>query len=40
LPRPIAPPLYARFGDGPAAVLLLLALAVVVRGRSRAPKKT
>jgi apolipoprotein N-acyltransferase len=40
LPRPIAPPLYARLGDGPAAVLLLLALAVVVRGRSRAPKKT
>jgi apolipoprotein N-acyltransferase len=39
LPRPIGAPLYARLGDGPAAVLLVLAIAIVVRGRLRASKK-
>jgi apolipoprotein N-acyltransferase len=36
LPRSIAAPVYARFGDAPAAVLILLALGFAVRGRMRA----
>jgi apolipoprotein N-acyltransferase len=39
LPRPVGAPLYTRFGDAPAAVLVALALAVVVRGRLRRSKK-
>ena len=38
LPQAIAPTLYARFGDGPAAALMLVALFAVLgcrfRGRS------
>ena len=33
LPRSIDPPIYARFGDAPAAVLILIAFILVVRGR-------
>ena len=36
LPRSIDPPIYARFGDAPAAVLILIAFILVVRGRLRA----
>jgi apolipoprotein N-acyltransferase len=35
LPRSIAAPIYARFGDAPAAVLILIAFVVAVRGRLR-----
>src|SRR5208282_5031625 len=33
LPRPIGPPIYARFGDVPAALIVALALLAVVRRR-------
>jgi len=36
LPRSIGAPIYARLGDVPAAVLILIASIVVVRGRLRA----
>jgi apolipoprotein N-acyltransferase len=36
LPRSIDPPIYARFGDAPAAVLILIAFILVARGRLRA----
>ena len=39
LPRSIATPIYASFGDLPAAVVVLLAFSVVVRGRLRRSKK-
>jgi apolipoprotein N-acyltransferase len=39
LPRPIGAPLYARIGDTPAAVLVMIALVAVVRGRLRKSKK-
>ena len=35
LPQAIAPTLYARFGDGPAAVMMLVALLVIVGWRFR-----
>jgi apolipoprotein N-acyltransferase len=35
LPRPIEPTLYVRFGDGPVAVAMLAALALVLRRRLR-----
>jgi apolipoprotein N-acyltransferase len=35
LPRSIGAPIYARFGDAPAAVLILIAFGLVVRGRRR-----
>jgi apolipoprotein N-acyltransferase len=35
LPRSIGAPIYARFGDAPAAVLILIAFGFVVRGRRR-----
>jgi apolipoprotein N-acyltransferase len=35
LPRPIGAPIYARFGDAPAAVLILIAFGLAVRGRRR-----
>jgi apolipoprotein N-acyltransferase len=35
LPRSIAAPIYARLGDAPAAVLILIAFGVVIRGRMR-----
>jgi apolipoprotein N-acyltransferase len=37
LPQPIAPTVYARFGDGPAALVMLAAFALVLRRRIRAP---
>jgi apolipoprotein N-acyltransferase len=40
LPRSIGAPVYARLGDIPAAVLILLAAAVAVRGRLRARPDT
>ncbi|MFL6797174.1 MAG: apolipoprotein N-acyltransferase [Xanthobacteraceae bacterium] len=33
LPQPLPPPPYARFGDGPLAVSLVIALALVLRAR-------
>jgi len=33
LPRPIGPPIYARFGDVPAALIVALALLAIVRRR-------
>jgi len=36
LPRSIGAPIYARFGDLPAAVLILIACVISVRGRLRA----
>jgi apolipoprotein N-acyltransferase len=36
LPQPIAAPLYARFGDMPAAIMVTIALIVVVRRRLHA----
>jgi apolipoprotein N-acyltransferase len=36
LPRSIDAPIYARLGDAPAAVLILIAFVVIVRGRLRA----
>jgi apolipoprotein N-acyltransferase len=36
LPRSIGAPVYARFGDAPAAILILIAFVVAVRGRLRA----
>jgi apolipoprotein N-acyltransferase len=36
LPRSIGAPIYARFGDAPAAVLILIACGIAVRGRLRA----
>ncbi len=36
LPRPVAAPIYARFGDVPAAIIFAVALLVVVRRRVRA----
>jgi apolipoprotein N-acyltransferase len=35
LPRQIAPPLYARIGDGPTALLLVAVLVFILRRRSR-----
>ena len=35
LPRPIGPTFYARFGDGPAAIVVLAALALVLMRRLR-----
>ena len=35
LPRSIAAPIYARFGDAPAAALILIAFGIAVRGRKR-----
>jgi apolipoprotein N-acyltransferase len=35
LPRSIVAPIYARFGDAPAAVLILIAFGIVIRGRMR-----
>jgi apolipoprotein N-acyltransferase len=36
LPRSIGAPIYARFGDAPAAVLILIAFVLAIRGRLRA----
>jgi apolipoprotein N-acyltransferase len=36
LPRSIGAPVYVRFGDAPAAALILIAFVVAVRGRKRA----
>jgi apolipoprotein N-acyltransferase len=36
LPRSIGAPIYVRFGDAPAAALILIALVLVIRGRLRA----
>ena len=36
LPRPIGRPLYARIGDAPAAIIVAIALAIVVRRRTKA----
>jgi apolipoprotein N-acyltransferase len=36
LPRSIGAPIYARFGDIPAAVLILIAFVLAIRGRLRA----
>ncbi len=36
LPRPIGAPLYARFGDAPAAIMVVIALIAVIRRRVRA----
>jgi apolipoprotein N-acyltransferase len=36
LPRSVRAPLYARVGDAPAALLVVIALVVVVRRRFRA----
>jgi apolipoprotein N-acyltransferase len=35
LPRALPPTLYARLGDAPAAALMLVALVIVARRRSR-----
>ncbi len=35
LPRPIAAPIYARFGDVPAAIIVAVALLIVIRRRVR-----
>ncbi len=40
LPQAIAPTLYARFGDGPAAALMVVALFVVVGWRSNPPERS
>jgi apolipoprotein N-acyltransferase len=39
LPRPVGPPIYARFGDAPALIIVSIALLAVVRGRLRRPAK-
>jgi apolipoprotein N-acyltransferase len=36
LPRPISAPVYARIGDAPTIIVILVALIVVVRRRLRA----
>jgi apolipoprotein N-acyltransferase len=36
LPRSIGAPIYARIGDAPAAVLILIAFVIAIRGRLRA----
>jgi apolipoprotein N-acyltransferase len=36
LPRSIGAPIYARFGDAPAAALILIAFVLAIRGRLRA----
>ena len=36
LPRPISAPLYARVGDAPAAIMVVIALIAVVRRRLHA----
>ena len=36
LPREIGAPIYARFGDAPAAALILIAFSLAIRGRLRA----
>jgi apolipoprotein N-acyltransferase len=36
LPRAIGAPIYARFGDAPAAVLIVIAFVLAIRGRQRA----
>jgi hypothetical protein len=36
LPRPIAATLYSRLGDAPAAVIIAIAFAIVVRRRLNA----
>jgi apolipoprotein N-acyltransferase len=35
LPQPLAATLYARFGDGPAGLMVLAALALVLERRLR-----
>ena len=35
LPRPIGPTIYARVGDGPAAMIVAIALVAVIRRRLR-----
>ncbi len=37
LPRPVSPTPYARLGDGPAGILVALALVLVFRARTRRP---
>ena len=39
LPRPVSPTPYARLGDGPAALLVALAMVLVFRGRARRPSR-
>ena len=39
LPRPVSPTPYARLGDGPAALLVALAMLLVFRGRTRRPSR-
>jgi apolipoprotein N-acyltransferase len=39
LPRPIAAPIYARFGDAPAVIIVASALAAVLRRRLRTDTK-
>jgi apolipoprotein N-acyltransferase len=39
LPRPVPPTPYARLGDGPAALLVALAMVLVFRGRTRPPSR-
>jgi apolipoprotein N-acyltransferase len=36
LPRPVSAPVYARIGDAPTIIVILVALIVVVRRRLRA----
>jgi apolipoprotein N-acyltransferase len=36
LPRSIGAPIYARFGDAPAAALILIGFVLAIRGRLRA----
>jgi len=35
LPRPIGKPIYARLGDVPAAMIVVLALLAIIRRRSQ-----
>ena len=39
LPRPVPPTPYARLGDGPAALLVALAMVLVLRARTRPPSR-
>ncbi len=39
LPRPVSPTPYARLGDGPAALVVALAMVLVFRGRTRRPSR-
>ena len=36
LPRPIGPPIYARIGDAPTIIIVIIGLIVVMRRRLRA----